>query len=618
MTDSNPSPVVRPAAVLWDMDGTIVDTEPYWIATEYELVAEFGGEWSDEKAHSLVGFDLRDSARIIRDQGGVDLPIDDIVNRLLDGVIERVRQRVPWRPGARELLKSLSDAGVPSALVTMSWRRFAEAVVDALPDGSFAAVITGDEVTNGKPHPEPYLAAAAALGVNAADCVAIEDSPTGVRSAVAAGCRTYAVPNVVDVPASPDYTRLESLTELSLTTLGFADAAAAENDMSPRRRWLPIVALVVVAALAAGGVWFVRRSSTAPPLVDIPVSGWAPYWILPDATATVGRHGSIMHEVSPFWFQVTGEGTVGFVPNLALPQTAELLTAIRRSGAKAVPSITDETKPGTMARLLANPERRATHVAAIVTLVDHGGYDGIDLDYEKFAFYDDKSTWPTTRPNWVAFLTELGTALHAKGKLLSVSVPPIYDTGRTPSSGKWVYDYAAMGKVVDRIRIMAYDYSTSEPGPIGPLGWTRTAVRAAKDAVADDTKLVLGVPLYGRNWVVDSSGKCPAEAQGRTEVKLRDAEALAVKRHATPVHDPNTGEATFDYSLRVGSGASACTQQREVHYVDELGARARLDLARAEHIGGVSFWALGFDTEALWKLIAPVARPQHPTSTTAP
>jgi HAD superfamily hydrolase (TIGR01509 family) len=613
MSDLDQTPVPRPAAVLWDMDGTIVDTEPYWIATEYELVAEFGGSWSDEKAHSLVGFDLRDSARFIRDQGGVDLPIDDIVNRLLDGVIARVRQEVPWRPGARELLSALRDADVPTALVTMSWRRFAEAVVEALPADSFNAVITGDEVTHGKPHPEPYLAAAAALGVDATDCVAIEDSPTGVRSAVAAGCRTFAVPNVVDVPPGPGYTRVDSLTDIDLVTLGIHHESSGR-----RRRFLPLIALLVVVALASTGVWFVRRSNPPPPLVDIPVSGWAPYWILSDATATVKAHGSLLREVSPFWFQVTGDGAVGPAPGLPVAQMVALVAVSRAEGAKVLPSITDETKPGTMAALLANPVRRSRHVADLVALVERGRYDGIDLDYEKFAFYDDKTTWPTTRPHWVTFLTELAAALHAKKKLLSVSVPPIYDTDRTMSSGKWVYDYAAMGKVVDRIRIMAYDYSTSKPGPIGPIGWTRTAIRAAKDAVADDNKLVLGVPLYGRNWVIDSTGKCPADAQGRTEVKLRDVDALARKRHATPVYDPDIAETSFTYSLKVGSGATVCTQQREVHYVDEQGARARLDLARTERIGGVSFWALGFDSAALWTQVAPVARPQHPPTTTTP
>jgi len=102
------------------MDGTIVDTEPYWIECEVELVGQFGNSWSLEQAHSLVGRDLRDSAAILRDEGGVDLPIDEIVNYLLDGVIDRVRRRIPWRPGARELLAQLKAAGVPCALVTMS------------------------------------------------------------------------------------------------------------------------------------------------------------------------------------------------------------------------------------------------------------------------------------------------------------------------------------------------------------------------------------------------------------------------------------------------------------------------------------------------------------------
>ena len=176
------APGRRPDAVLWDMDGTIVDTEPYWIAAEYDLVAEFGGTWTDALAHSIVGLDLRDSAKVLRDKGGVDLPIDDIVNRLLDGVIHRFRQRVPWRPGARELLATARKNGIPNALVTMSWKRFADAVVAALPPGAFDVVVTGDDVEHGKPHPEPYRKAASLLGVKPADCLAIEDSPTDRKS----------------------------------------------------------------------------------------------------------------------------------------------------------------------------------------------------------------------------------------------------------------------------------------------------------------------------------------------------------------------------------------------------------------------------------------------------
>lgn len=202
------------------MDGTLVDTEPYWIECEHELVAHHGdGSWTNAKGHLLVGHDLRDSARLMQQHGAVTLAVDDIVDYLLDGVIQRVRTAIPWRPGARELLADLSAHQVPSALVTMSYRRFVDAVIPALPPGSFTATITGDEVTHGKPHPEPYLTAAAAVGHDAASCVAIEDSPTGVRSAVAAGCRVIAVPNVVSLADDPAYRLVHSLSGLTAHTL---------------------------------------------------------------------------------------------------------------------------------------------------------------------------------------------------------------------------------------------------------------------------------------------------------------------------------------------------------------------------------------------------------------
>jgi HAD superfamily hydrolase (TIGR01509 family) len=181
------------------MDGTLVDTEPYWIEVEYALVEEFGGSWSLEHALNLVGNDLLVSAAYIREHGGVDLPPEEIVERLLDGVITRIEQAVPWRPGAVELLAHLRAAGVPCALVTMSYERFVAPVLAALPEGSFAAVVTGDGVTVGKPHPEPYLTAAALLGVEPSSCVAIEDSNTGAKSAEAAGCAVLVVPNHVPV-----------------------------------------------------------------------------------------------------------------------------------------------------------------------------------------------------------------------------------------------------------------------------------------------------------------------------------------------------------------------------------------------------------------------------------
>jgi len=171
--------------------------------------------WNEEYAHQLVGNDLMVSAEFIKEHSPITLTPVQIVEELLRRVIDQVTQHVPWRPGAIELLTALRDAGVPNALVTMSWRSLADAVLTALPDGTFAAVITGDEVEHGKPHPEPYLAAARALGVEVADCVAIEDSPTGVRSAVAAGVPTLAVPHVVPVPLIVGATQVPSLRGLT-------------------------------------------------------------------------------------------------------------------------------------------------------------------------------------------------------------------------------------------------------------------------------------------------------------------------------------------------------------------------------------------------------------------
>ena len=201
------------------MDGTLVDTEPYWIEAEYALVEEHGDAWSDEHARALVGNPLLVSAQYLREHGGVALEPVEIVERLLAAVVHRVRDHVPWQPGARELLAELSASGVPMALVTMSWTSLAHAVVSRLPASTFGAVVTGDEVTHGKPHPEPYLTAASRLGVDAGDCVAIEDSVTGLRSAEAAGAATVAVPHLVPIPPRPGRVIVPSLTELDVDSL---------------------------------------------------------------------------------------------------------------------------------------------------------------------------------------------------------------------------------------------------------------------------------------------------------------------------------------------------------------------------------------------------------------
>jgi HAD superfamily hydrolase (TIGR01509 family) len=206
-----PGQALRPAAVLWDMDGTLVDTEPYWMVAENELVASFGGTWTHDDAMLLVGSGLWASATILQDHG-VAMEADAIVQWLTDRVqVQLAAQGVPWRPGARELLRALKDAGIPTALVTMSVERMARQIIDLIDFEAFDTVVAGDMVTHSKPHPEAYLTAAAVLGVDPGDCVAIEDSAPGAAAAVAAGTVVIAVPHQVELPASALYALWPSL-----------------------------------------------------------------------------------------------------------------------------------------------------------------------------------------------------------------------------------------------------------------------------------------------------------------------------------------------------------------------------------------------------------------------
>ncbi len=202
------------------MDGTLVDTEPYWMATETAIAQAHGGTWTHDDAMALVGNDLLVSGEYIKAKLGLQQSAEEVVEELLDGVVAQVRHAVPWCEGARELLLALHDAGVPCGLVTMSYQRFVAPILEHLPPETFRVIVTGDMVDNGKPHPEAYLTAAASLGVDPADCVAIEDSPTGARSAEAAGCRVLVVPNHVPVPPGPARIFRETLVGITPRELG--------------------------------------------------------------------------------------------------------------------------------------------------------------------------------------------------------------------------------------------------------------------------------------------------------------------------------------------------------------------------------------------------------------
>lgn len=203
-------------AVLWDMDGTLVDSEPVWVRVQIAVLAELGVTWTAEDSLTLVGSDLADALKVwmARVPAGAIEP-DELAERIYGEVVRTLKDGVELRPGALELLTGLKAAGIPCALVSASYRVMIETVLSHLPPDLFDVVVAGDEVANGKPHPEPYLTAAAELGVDPVNCVVIEDSPGGTRSGTAAGAFVVAVPQWVAIPEAPRRLVLTSLESLS-------------------------------------------------------------------------------------------------------------------------------------------------------------------------------------------------------------------------------------------------------------------------------------------------------------------------------------------------------------------------------------------------------------------
>lgn len=209
-------------AVLWDFDGTLVDSEPFWIEAEFELVAEHGGTWSMEQALTCVGESLPSSAYKML---AVIEPGHQITNaewiRLL---VERAggvmaRQPINWRPGVERLLDEIAARGVPQALVTSSPADFIVGVIDRLDPVPFAPIITAESVTRHKPDPEPYLLAARTLGVDPTRCVVLEDSRAGTAAAIAAGCRVITAPSVAGTTYLQTDVLVDSLADVTADQL---------------------------------------------------------------------------------------------------------------------------------------------------------------------------------------------------------------------------------------------------------------------------------------------------------------------------------------------------------------------------------------------------------------
>ena len=214
----------RPLAVFWDMDGTLIDSEPYWHQAELDLAHEHGGDWNADMGWQVSGKPLPTVARLMRERG-LDLPEDQIPDLLIDGVIAMEERHMPWIEGVRTILTDLVGAGIPSILVTTSPRRMAQAVVAKAPEGAFADYVCGDDGLAQKPDPAPYLHAGSLVGINSRDlmtsCLAFEDTLTGITSAVASGATTvaYTGTNPVDTSSGPQFASMKSYVGVTLDDL---------------------------------------------------------------------------------------------------------------------------------------------------------------------------------------------------------------------------------------------------------------------------------------------------------------------------------------------------------------------------------------------------------------
>jgi Glycosyl hydrolases family 18 len=375
------------------------------------------------------------------------------------------------------------------------------------------------------------------------------------------------------------------------------------------------------------------------------LSGWIPYYSvktvvplvrkLPSATPNVAGQPSVcdasqygpvenqaiessylftnrdlMKELMPFWYSLKSPTVIRddyATGNPSWP-IADTVCLMRRAGLQVIPTMTDGTDKLVLSGYLSNTATRTTLVKTIVDLVTKNNFDGIDLDYEGFAFVDGNTTWSTTAPRWVAFIKELSVALHANNKLLSVSTPYLYNP-KEAQKGYFVYAWADIASSIDRLRIMTYDFSVAKPGPMGPLSWTEKTIQYAL-SVMSASKVYMGLPGYGRDWITSVKGKCPTSAPPgliggakAATFKMNYAVAKAAIDGAVPTFNEQYSEATYSYvqsynGLTDSGASTACTVNRTVWYQNARSYADRMALVAKYRLGGAAIWTLGMEETA--------------------
>ena len=397
-----------------------------------------------------------------------------------------------------------------------------------------------------------------------------------------------------------------ALLLLLLFTVAVQPLQAVEKE--PRKilsGWIPYYSVKTVLPLVR------KLPSAAPSVVGQPAicdaSQYGPAENLEIENSYLFKNKDLMREVMPFWFSLKSPTVIrdDYVSGNPSWPMADTVCLMRRAGLQVIPTMTDGTDKLVLSEYLSNATTRTTLVKTIVELVMKNNFDGIDLDYEGFAFVDGNSTWSKTAPRWVAFVKELSVALRANKKLLSVSTPYLYNPNEA-QKGYFVYAWAEIATSIDRLRIMTYDYSVAKPGPMGPLSWTEKTIQYAI-SVMPASKVYMGLPGYGRDWITSVNGKCPTSAPPgliggakAATFKMNYAAAKAAIDGAIPMYNEKFGEATYNYSqsyngLSATGTSTACTVNRTVWYQNARSFADRMAFVAKYRLGGAAMWTLGME-----------------------
>ena len=360
---------------------------------------------------------------------------------------------------------------------------------------------------------------------------------------------------------------------------GLSSGRGAGTGRRPARRFTGVVwlALVLAGALLVGLTLLPHQAPARPARV---VVASLPYWNIKHGAATVLAYRKDFTEVSPWVYGLAADGQI--VPQYPPGQAASVnaqIARLRAAGLRVVPTLANITAGRwsyqSVAQILHDPARMRQNVASIAALVRSHGYAGIDIDYENLRASD--------RQAFTRFIAELAAALHAEGKILSVAL-----FAKTTNTGydqrNVAQDYAALGRVADQVRIMAYDYhwGSSAPGPVAPIGWVRAVLRYAISQIPA-SKIILGVGLYGYDW---SGGR-------GTALSWLRAFQLSNRYHAAAHYDTTSQAPWFTYTDAAG-------HRHVVWFENEASARAKFGAAQGSQIGGVFLWMFGYEDTGTW------------------